>query len=76
MIRHKTGIFIFVAQYKKIRLGKIMILPNYKCCQKLVPEDSARPKTLTLVYFIRRKVFVGGFNIRNSPNKLKLFILF
>ena len=38
-----------------------MILPYYKCCPKLVPEDSVRPETQTLVVLIRRKGFVGCF---------------
>jgi hypothetical protein len=33
----------------------------YKCCQKLVPEDSVRLETRTLVIINRRKGFVGVF---------------
>ena len=40
-----------------------MILPYYKCCPKLVPEDSVRPETRTLVILNRRKGFVGSFEI-------------
>ena len=41
-----------------------MILPYYKCCPKLVPEDSVRPETRTLVILNRRKGFVGSFEIQ------------
>ena len=37
-----------------------MMLPYYKCCPKLVPEDSVRPETRTLVTLTRRKGFVGS----------------
>jgi hypothetical protein len=40
-----------------------MIIPYYKCRPKLVPEDSVRPETQTLIVLIRRKGFVGGFKI-------------
>ena len=44
-----------------------MIVPYYKCRPKLVPEDSVRPETQTLVVIIRRKEFIGSF-----ISKLKL----
>ena len=51
-----------------------MILPYYKCCPNLVPEDSVRPETRTLVILNRRKGFVGSFEIlilkKNSPIKI------
>jgi|GraSoiStandDraft_14_1057315.scaffolds.fasta_scaffold752808_1 hypothetical protein len=43
-----------------------MILSYYKCRLKLVPEDSVRPETQTLVVIIRRKGFVGGFKHHNK----------
>ena len=45
-----------------------MISPYYKCCPKLVPEDSVRPETRTLVILIRRKGCVGCFEILNLSN--------
>ena len=38
-----------------------MIVLCYKCRPNLVPEDSVRPETQTLVVFNRRKGFVGFF---------------
>ena len=38
-----------------------MILPYYECRPKLVPEDSVRPETQTLIIINRRKGFVGSF---------------
>ena len=35
----------------------------YKCCPKLVPEDSVMPETQTLVTLTRRKGFVGSLKI-------------
>ena len=37
-----------------------MMLPFYKCCPKLVPEDSVRPETQTLVTLTRRKEWAGS----------------
>lgn len=38
-----------------------MTLPYDKCRLKLVPEDSVRPETQTLVVLNGHKGFVGGF---------------
>ena len=37
--------------------------------QRLVPEDSVRPETLTLIVMIRRKGFVGIFVLKFDCNK-------
>ena len=38
-----------------------MIIPYYKCRLKLVPEDSVRRETQTLIILIRRKGCVGCY---------------
>ena len=39
-----------------------MIVPYYECRPNLVPEDSVRPETQTLIIINRRKGFVGSFH--------------
>lgn len=52
-----------------------MILSYDKCCLKLVPEDSVRPETQTLVILIRRKGCVGCFYKKTRIKKMKYEII-